>query len=232
MHVDNVQPPVGPGDTVAGKYQVERLIGSGGVGVVFAATHLELGEPVAIKFLLPRAAKNVVDVARFCREAQAAAQLKTEHATRVLETGVLHDGSPYMVMELLEGRDLADLLKLSGPLPIEEALEYVLQASVALAEAHRLGIVHRDIKPSNLFLTHHPDGTPLVKILDFGIAKASVEAQAGVAPQDLTKTSALLGSPLYMSPEQIRSTKSVDARSDIWSLGIVLYELLCGTTPF
>ena len=226
------QTPVQPGDTIAGKYLVERIIGSGGVGVVVAAKHLQLDETVALKFLLPKAAKNVVDVARFCREAQAASKLKTEHVSRVLDTGVLEDGAPYMVMEYLEGRDLHDLLKSEGPPSIDDALEYVLQAGVALAEAHLLGFVHRDIKPSNLFLTTRPDGSPLIKILDFGIAKASVDVYAGVGQQDLTKTSALLGSPLYMSPEQIRNTKTVDARSDIWSLGIVLYELLCGTTPF
>ncbi len=228
----NAKTPVQPGDTIAGKFLVERLIGSGGVGVVVQAKHLQLGESVALKFLLPRAAKNVVDVARFCREAQAASKLKTEHVSRILDTGVLDDGSPYMSMEYLEGRDLHVLLKEEGPPSVDDALEYVLQAGVALAEAHLLGIVHRDIKPSNLFLTARPDGSPLIKVLDFGIAKASVDVYTGVGPQDLTKTSALLGSPLYMSPEQVRNTKSVDTRSDIWSLGIVLYELLCGTTPF
>lgn len=232
MHGELDQSPVRPGDTIAGKFLVERVVGSGGVGVVLAARHLQLDERVAIKFLLPQASKNVVDVARFCREAQAASKLKTEHVSRIIDTGVLEDGAPYMVMEYLEGRDLHEILRMDGPPPVEETLEYVLQAGVALAEAHLLGIVHRDIKPSNLFLTTRPDGTPLVKVLDFGIAKASVDVYTGVGPQELTKTSSLLGSPLYMSPEQIRSTKSVDARSDIWSLGIVLYELLCGSTPF
>ncbi len=232
MEGEKDQSPVRPGETIDGKYLIERLIGSGGVGVVVAAKHLTLDERVAIKFLLPRAARNVVDVARFCREAQAASKLKTEHVSRVIDTGVLPDGAPYMVMEYLEGRDLQEMLRTEGPPPVEHTLELVLQAGVALAEAHTLGFVHRDIKPSNLFLTTHPDGSPLIKVLDFGIAKASVDVHAGVGPQDLTKTSALLGSPLYMSPEQIRNTKTVDCRSDIWSLGVVLYEMLCGFTPF
>jgi len=232
MEGEKDQSPVRPGDTIDGKYLIERMIGSGGVGVVVAAKHIPLDERVAIKFLLPRAARNVVDVARFCREAQAASKLKTEHVSRVIDTGVLPDGAPYMVMEYLDGKDLQEMLRTEGPPPVEHTLELVLQAGVALAEAHTLGFVHRDIKPSNLFLTTHPDGSPLIKVLDFGIAKASVDVHAGVGPQDLTKTSALLGSPLYMSPEQIRNTKTVDCRSDIWSLGVVLYEMLCGFTPF
>ncbi len=222
--------PAQPGERIAGKYLIERVIGTGGVGVVVAARHVVLGQTVALKFLLPGAAHDKNDIRRFEREAQSAVQLKSEHVCRVHDVGELDDGSPFIVMEYLEGQDLAVTLRSSGPLSIVEAVGYLLQVCEAVAEAHSLGMVHRDLKPSNFFLTHRHDGLPLVKVLDFGIAKYKIELEQ----QDvsLTQTRALLGSPVYMSPEQVRSARSVDHRSDIWSLGVCLFELLTDTVPF
>jgi len=217
------------GEIVAGKFRVERVIATGGVGVVIAARHLQLGQTVALKFLLPQADRDATDIARFVREAQSAVKLKNEHVARVLDVGSLEDGSPYMVMEYLDGQDLDQVLRHRGPLSIPDAVGYVMQACEAIAEAHHLGIVHRDLKPSNFFLTTRTDGAPLIKVLDFGIAKARAELQQDVS---LTKTRTVLGSPVYMSPEQIRSARSVDLRSDIWSLGVTLYELLTDQLPF
>jgi eukaryotic-like serine/threonine-protein kinase len=204
----------------------------GGVGVVVAATHIELEERVAIKFLLPAALKQPELVSRFAREARAAVRIKSEHVARVTDVGTLTSGAPYMVMEYLEGHDLGALARSHGPMPIDQAVEYVLQACEAVAEAHVLGIVHRDLKPSNLFVTRRADATPVVKVLDFGISK--VKPRAGSKSDDaaVTQTSSVIGSPLYMSPEQMESTRDVDARSDIWSLGTILYELISGACPF
>ncbi|MGO8992363.1 MAG: protein kinase domain-containing protein, partial [Polyangiaceae bacterium] len=198
------------------------------MGVVVAAYHLQLDERVALKLLLPHARESAASVARFAREARAAAKIKSEHVARVIDVGEIAPGSPYIVMEYLEGRDLAAELAASGPLPIAEAVSCVLQACEALAEAHALGIVHRDLKPANLFLAQRPSGRPIVKVLDFGISKASLSDAASA----LTHTSAMMGSPAYMSPEQLSSSKHVDARSDIWALGATLYELLSGVVPF
>jgi serine/threonine-protein kinase len=220
-----------PGDVLAGKYSVERVLGRGGMGVVLAAQHLQLEERVAIKLMLPEVATNGEAVARFVREARAAAKIKSEHVARVSDVGTLDGGVPYMVMECLEGADLGALLSTRGRLPVEEVAEYVLQACEAIAEAHALGIVHRDLKPSNLYLTHRRDGTPVIKVLDFGISKVSGDAREK-SDGALTRTSALMGSPLYMSPEQMTSSRDVDARTDIWSLGVVMYELLSGAPPF
>jgi hypothetical protein len=220
-------PPVAPGEVVAGKYRVDRVIGSGGMGIVVAATHLELDRPVAIKFLTADAAKAPDVVARFSREARAVAKILGEHVARVLDVGALDDGLPYMVMEYLEGADLAQRIAREGRLPLPEAARYILEACEALSEAHAAGIIHRDLKPANLFLARRPDRSTIVKLLDFGISKSPVGATAG-----MTSTHAVMGSPVYMSPEQLVSTKSVDARSDIWSLGVVLYEALAGTPPF
>lgn len=217
------------GEILAGKFCVERIIATGGAGVVVAARHLQLGETVALKFLISQPDRDATDLARFVREAQSAVKLKNEHVARVLDVGSLEDGSPFMVMEYLEGSDLDKMLRQRGPLSIVDAVDYVLQACEAIAEAHHLGIVHRDIKPSNFFLTRRNDGSPLIKVLDFGIAKARDELQQDVS---LTKTRTVLGSPVYMSPEQIRSARSVDHRTDIWSLGVTLYELLTDQLPF
>ncbi|HEX7453871.1 MAG TPA: serine/threonine-protein kinase, partial [Polyangiaceae bacterium] len=220
--------PVNPGDVLAGKYRVERVLGMGGMGVVVAATHLELGQLVALKFLLPAAELNAEATARFIREARAAVRISSEHVARVTDVGRLENGAPYMVMEYLEGVDLGEHVK-GAHLPIDAAADFVLQACEAIAVAHALGIVHRDLKPANLFVTIRPDGTPLIKVLDFGISKV-----VGINEQNpsLTKTSAVMGSPLYMSPEQMRSARNVDARADIWSLGTILHELIAGSPPF
>jgi serine/threonine-protein kinase len=217
----------GVGSILAGKYRIERMIGEGGMGMVVAATHLHLGTQVALKFLHQDMAMNQQMTERFLREARASALLKSEHVCRVSDVGTLENGAPYIVMELLAGHDLASLLRHQGPMSINTACEYVLQALVALAEAHGAGIVHRDLKRGNLFWTQRPDGTALVKVLDFGIAKAP-----GSVNFSLTQTSTVMGSPGYMSPEQLKSSKEVDARSDIWSIGILLYELVTGRTPF
>ncbi|HET9957915.1 MAG TPA: serine/threonine-protein kinase [Polyangiaceae bacterium] len=223
---------VGPGQTLAGgKYRVERILGQGGMGVVVSALHVPLGQHVALKFLQPAMAANPGATQRFLREARAAAQIQSEHVARVMDVGTLDFGAPYMVMELLRGSDLARWLREKGPLTVEQAVSYVLQACEAIAEAHSLGIVHRDVKPANLFLTQRADGSPLVKVLDFGISKAAVcdtdEFQVSV-----TSTNAVMGSPRYMAPEQLKNAKDVDARADIWSLGIVLYELIAGVPPY
>jgi serine/threonine protein kinase len=222
-------PSVREGDVLAGKYRVERVLGSGGMGVVVAAHHIMLDEKVALKFLLPDAVVNPDSVARFVREARAATKIKNEHVARVTDVGILDGGSPYMVMEYLEGHDLAAWLEQRGALPVEQAVDFVLQACEAIAEAHTLGIVHRDLKPANLFSVKKPDGTLSVKVLDFGISKITTP---GASAHHLTKTSTFLGSPSYMSPEQMKLSKNVDERSDIWSLGVILFELLTGRTPF
>jgi len=201
------------------------------MGVVVAAQHLELDSLVAIKFLLPDVLQNADVVARFAREARAAARIKSEHVVRVTDVGTLPTGAPYMVMEFLEGADLSALVQSRGSLPEVEAVDYLLQALEAIAEAHKAGIVHRDLKPANLFLSRRADGSELIKVLDFGISKMSDGNGFGSGGK-MTSTSALLGSPVYMSPEQLTSSRDVDGRTDIWSLGIILYELLSGRQPF
>jgi serine/threonine-protein kinase len=222
---------VNPGDVLAGKFRIERVLGQGGMGVVVAAYHLQLDERVALKFLLPDALQNAEAVARFAREARAAVKIKSEHVARVSDVGTLETGAPYMVMEYLEGRDLSAYVRESGPLPPSEAADYVLQACEALAEAHALGIVHRDLKPANLFLTRRADGTACVKVLDFGISKLT-NPGASDPGFSMTRTQAIMGSPLYMSPEQMASSRQVDGRTDIWAIGAILYELMTGRVPF
>jgi eukaryotic-like serine/threonine-protein kinase len=228
--VDAAKIPAGlprPGDTIEGKYAIVGVIGEGGMGVVYEATHLRLKRRVAVKMLLPHMLAASTDlVARFEREARAAGQLRDKHITKVLDVDTTSEGLPYLVMEYLEGHDLEAELVARGPLPIAEAVGFVLQVCGAMAEAHIAGIVHRDLKPSNLFLTPDRDGW-LVKVLDFGISKMADEGDA-----KLTGTQTTVGTPLYMSPEQVRSSRNVDSRSDIWSLGVILYELLAGRTPF
>lgn len=216
-----------PGDVLAGKYEVERVLGEGGMGIVVSARHRQLDQKVALKFMHEGVAK--VAIQRFMKEAKAVAKLRSENVARVMDVGTLENGAPYIVMEYLEGEDLSALSK-SGIVPVVEAIDYVLQASVALAEAHAGGIVHRDIKPGNLFLTRRPDGAPLVKVLDFGISK--MQSTDAEVDGSTTRTGTVMGSPAYMSPEQVRSSKLADARSDIWSLGVVLFHLITGKMPF
>ncbi len=215
----------------AGKYELIQQLGEGGMGVVHLAVHKALDQRVAIKLLHAAALSDPSSLERFNREGRLAAALKSEHVARVLDVGVTEHSEPYMVMEYLEGEDLQSYVRDRGPLSVGEAAQYVLQACEAIAEAHGQGIVHRDLKPANLFLTKRVDGRPLVKVLDFGISKLSAEAQQG-QNVPLTLTRAVMGSPSYMSPEQLRSSRSADLRSDIWSLGVVLHELLTGRLPF
>jgi eukaryotic-like serine/threonine-protein kinase len=219
------------GDVLAGKFRIERVLGIGGMGMVVSAMHLQLDERVAIKFLLPEALMNAEAVARFGREARAAVKIKSEHVARVTDVGALETGAPYMVMELLRGQDLSQVLRDNGALPISVAVQYLLQACEALAEAHAVGIVHRDLKPANLFLTARADGSPCIKVLDFGISKVTNPSGSG-ADMGMTRTQAIMGSPLYMSPEQLASAKDVDQRTDVWAVGCVLYELVTGRVPF
>ena len=221
-----------PGDVVGGKFRVEGVLGAGGMGVVLVARHLQLGQKVAIKILRRDFAASPEAVGRFLREARTAVNLQSAHVVRVMDVGTLDDGLPYMVMEHLTGTDLNELLHQRHMLPVEEAVDYVLQGMEAVAEAHALGLVHRDLKPANLFLTTRPDGSGLVKVLDFGISKATETGSDGARDPALTATSAVMGSPMYMSPEQLRSSKNVDTRTDIWALGVILYELVSGRFPF
>jgi eukaryotic-like serine/threonine-protein kinase len=218
------------GQLLAGKYRVDRVIGEGGMGVVVAATHLAVDRPVAIKILRQELVNERDVVERFAREARAVGRIQSDHVAHVLDVGELPDRTPFMVMEYLEGMDLAEVVRSRGALPGRDAVEYLVQACDALAEAHAAGIVHRDLKPANLFLTHRADGTPCVKVLDFGISKTGGLGDA--QQQGLTQTSSLMGSPQYMSPEQLRSARLVDARTDIWSLGVCLHELLTGDVAF
>src|SRR4029079_1744928 len=224
---------VSEGDLLAGKYRVERVLGEGGMGYVVAAIHEQLEQRVAVKLLIEELAEDPDAVERFLREARASVRIQSEHVARVIDVGELADGAPYLVMEFLSGRDLAQELEARETFEIGVAIDYVLQACEALAEAHALGVIHRDLKPANLFLTHRPDGSPLVKVLDFGISKAlkSQSGPGGSSPS-LTAAQSFLGSPAYMSPEQARRPKTVDTRTDIWALGVILYEFLGGETPF
>jgi serine/threonine-protein kinase len=215
------------GEVFAGKYRIEGVLGVGGMGYVLAATHLELQQRVAIKMLLPERASNAETVARFMREGRTAVQIRSEHVARVLDVGSV-GGTPFLVMEYLDGDDLAAVLRKRRRLSVAVAVDYLLQACEAIAEAHAMRTVHRDLKPANLFVVARPGGGECVKVLDFGISKMA-PAEGSIA---LTKTTSSVGTPLYMSPEQLRSSKSVDMRADIWALGVILFELLSGRTPF
>ncbi|MBA3457413.1 MAG: protein kinase [Deltaproteobacteria bacterium] len=215
-----------PGTVLLGKYRVNSLIGEGGMGVVIRAKHIELDEDVAIKCLLPEMLERPDIVQRFLREAKAAVKLKGEHVARVHDVGRLENQIPFIVMEYLEGADLNAILKHHGAQEPAIATDLMLQACEAIAEAHSLGIVHRDIKSSNFFITQPDNEAPILKVLDFGIATAPE------GTSDLTSTQSVIGTPSYMSPEMMRSSKTSDSRSDIWSLGVVLYELLEGDRPF
>jgi serine/threonine-protein kinase len=214
-----------PGDVILGKYKVTGSLGKGGMGFVLSAENLGTGELVALKFLLPALRDDPEVSSRFDQEARTAIRINSQHVARVLDVATLDDG-PFIVMEHLKGEDLAALLKRRGPLPVEEAIELLLQTCEAIHDMHLLGIVHRDLKPSNLFVTTSPLGRAFIKVLDFGISKSTT------TDVTMTETRAVLGSPRYMSPEQLESPKSVDARADVWSLGVLLYEILSGVPPF
>ena len=216
------------GEVVAERYRIEESIGSGGMGVVFAATHLLLDKKVALKLMRLDALASPAAIDRFVREGRASDRLHSEHATRVLDLGRLPNGAPYIVMELLDGEDLGRRVARDGPLSAAAAAGCLVQACEAIGEAHRLGLVHRDIKPSNLFLTRGGDGKSRIKVLDFGLAK---DTGAG-RDLELTRTSAVLGSPFFMAPEQLQSSGEVDARADVWALGATLQYLVTGLPPF
>jgi eukaryotic-like serine/threonine-protein kinase len=223
---------ISPGAVLAGKYLVGKIIGAGAVGVVLEATNIELDERVAIKCLRPEMLGDQGMVARFAREAKAAAAIKSEYVATVHDVGTTEEGVPYMVMEYLEGIDLGTLVAEKGTLSPRVAVEYALQVCEALAIAHAKGIVHRDIKPENLLLAERAGGMPIVKVLDFGISKTALTGSIFKHELPIVKTVNLMGTPLYMSPEQVRASDSVDVRSDVWSLGMVLYEILTGQTAF
>ena len=218
------------GDVIDGKYVLERLLGRGGMGAVYAARHRKLGHAVAIKVMLADAANHEA-ASRFVNEGRAAANIQSEHVVKVSDVDE-ENGYAYMVLELLEGEDLAQVLERERRLPAGIAVSYAIQALAGVRQAHAQGIVHRDLKPSNLFLAKRNDGSRVIKVLDFGISKANSSNPLGAAPGALTSTKAMLGSPLYMSPEQLRSSKSVDARADIWAMGVIIYELCTGKLPF
>ena len=213
-----------PGTLIAGKYRVQRKLGQGGMGAVYAADHEGLGRAVALKVLSVDPSSLVL--ARFRTEARILGQIDNDHVCRVFDSGELDDGVPYMVMELLEGEDLDQAMKRGQRFSIDEVLDLGLQACEALAEAHSRGVVHRDLKPANLFLARRPDGTTILKLLDFGVAKSRL------AVEGLTATGSMVGSPRFMSPEQVESAKDVDGRSDIWSLALVMHELITGVATF
>jgi serine/threonine-protein kinase len=217
---------VEPGTVLFGKYRVDEVIGAGGMGTVVRASHLYLQQPVAIKILLPEMVGSTETVSRFLREAQATVRLRSEHIARVMDVGTMPEGAPFIVMEYLDGNDLNQILRHHGPQTPAIVCDLMLQACEGMAEAHSLGIVHRDIKPSNFFVTRRPDGSMLLKILDFGISKHPVNVT------ELTGIDTVIGTPSYMSPEQMKSGRTADARSDIWSMGVVMYQLLAGRPPF
>lgn len=219
-----------PGDLIDGRYRVESFLGGGGMAAVYRATHVVLEQSVAIKVISPVIRELPGMAQRFLREARAATHLKSEHVARVSDVGTMADGAPYMVMEYLDGCDLDAILEQGDEIPVEEAVDFVLQACEALAEVHGLGIVHRDLKPANLFLTKGADGLPCVKLIDFGISRTD----SPLAAKDLaslTQPETVMGSPRYMSPEQMECASKADSRSDIYGIGAVLYELLTRKAP-
>jgi serine/threonine protein kinase len=218
---------VTPG-TQVGSYRIGRELGRGGMGAVFEAVHLETNEAVAVKFLTDeRRNADPAVFARFVREARATSTLATSHVAKVLTTGVAEGGVPYLVMELLHGSDLEKMVRERGPLPIPEAMAYVIEACAGIADAHANGILHRDLKPANLFHARIAGGSAVIKVLDFGLAKYARELDAAATASQL-----VFGTPQYASPEQLTSTTNVDARADVWSLGAIAFELVTGRPAF
>ena len=209
------------GEILRGKYELLRTLGEGGMAVVFEARQKDSGQRVAVKVLAPELARDPELVARFDREARAVGRMRTRHVAHVIEVAETDHGVPFMVMDFLDGRDLSSELEARKALPVAEAVDYILQTAAAMEEAHRAGIVHRGLKPANLFLTNE-GSLRCVRVLDFGISKLIGEASK------LTGAGAVMGTVIYMSPEQVRSSSDVDHRADIWSLGVILYELLAG----
>jgi eukaryotic-like serine/threonine-protein kinase len=228
----DVSPVFAPGRRLAGKYRIERQLAEGGIGVVVVATHLSLEQSVAIKYLKPKALENPTLVERFVREGRLAAKIRSDHVVRVFDVASHPEAGPYMVMEYLQGIDLGVLVQEQGPLAYRTAVDYVMQACDALAEAHAIGIVHRDLKPDNLFLATRAGGSSIVKIIDFGISKELPKRTDAPRERQRTPSGELFGTPSYMSPEQLRSSANVDLRTDVWSLGVILFELLTGDFPF
>jgi serine/threonine protein kinase len=222
---------ISPGQVIAGIYRIERLIGEGGMGTVLASTHLPTGRRVALKVLQPDSAGEEGAIARFWREVRAMGRLTHPNVVRIFDVGTLADDTPYMAMELLAGETLAARMKTLGPMPVGLARDLLLQACDAVAAAHAIGVVHRDLKPENMFLTRGEDGAEVLKVLDFGISK-TMRATVADDQQKLTKTTDVFGSPSYMSPEQLKASRDVDGRTDVWSLGVILHEMLSGTAPF
>ena len=220
------------GRTLDSRYAIVRLLGQGGMGAVYEARHTGTGRRVAVKIILGAGAKEAHQVARFEREARAVGAVESEHIAQVFDTGRDEEaGAPYIAMEFLEGEDVQGLLDRLGPLPVDLALRIALQACLGLERAHAAGVIHRDIKPANLFLSRKEQGQRVIKLLDFGIAKVTVPLTDTPTDHALTKTGAMMGSPLYMSPEQARGSVAIDARSDLWSLGITLFQCLSGRRP-
>jgi serine/threonine-protein kinase len=226
------------GAVLAGKYRIGAVIGSGAMGTVVQARHLLLDEDVAIKFLFADRLKHKDAVQRFVKEAKAPLRIQSEHVVRVLDVAVLEGGVPYIVMEHLTGKDLASRLRWRGPLPVEEAVDFLLEGCEAISESHRIGIIHRDLKPANLFVLEREGASPILKVLDFGISKSvrlipeTLDLEGTLQSAQITQDRAILGSPFYMSPEQMESARDVDARTDIWALGVTLFELVTGAPPF
>jgi serine/threonine protein kinase len=230
------------GEVLGGMYRIERRIGEGGMSVVLAATHLPTGQLMAVKLLHQETASSEGAVARFWREVRAVSRLQNPHVVRIFDVGMLADDTPYMAMELLVGETLAERMQRIGQLPLDLALGYMRQACDAVEAAHAIGVVHRDIKPENMFLTRAsaPSGAApgpgvqegeVLKVLDFGISKA-MGSTVSDDQQRLTKTTDVFGSPAYMSPEQLKASRDVDARADVWSLGVLMHEMLAGVAPF
>jgi eukaryotic-like serine/threonine-protein kinase len=224
--------PISQGEILGGRYRIERIVAEGGMGVIVAAKHIELEETVAIKFLRPEFASKPEIVGRFAREAKASAKIKSLYTATVLDVGISRERGPYIVMEYLEGEDLESVVQADGRIHYARAVELVMQAGEAIGTAHAAGIIHRDIKPANLFLVKSDQGVPIVKVLDFGVSKTALTGNVFGGAISLVKTQSLVGSPIYMAPEQVRGNFSGDYRTDVWSLGAVLYELITGETAF
>jgi len=223
---------ISEGDLIASRYMLGGVIGEGGTGIIVSATDTKDNKPVAIKFIRRALETNELRT-RFEREARAIAKIASEHVVGLLDVGTLDDGAAFMVMEHLEGRDLSRILKEDGPMAIDRAVECMVQVCHALAKAHSAGIVHRDLKPANIFLEDKNDEKIHVKIFDFGISKILDKKllDDGKTPE-MTNAFTMLGSPRYMAPEQVRNSKDVDARADLWSVGAVLFHLITGSYAF